>query len=211
MTSDDARDDQFGFSYDQRLCTGCKTCEMACKDYHDLGLNVSFRTVYEYAGGAWQQDQDGAWEQDVFAFYISMSCNHCSNPVCLRVCPVDAVIKGDFGFVTIDTEACTGCQICVLTCPYHAPRLDEASGCVQKCDGCFDRVEEGLAPICVEACPQHALAFGMYKEIDRPLLVERVGAIPDPSITQPNYAIDPCEVAIRATVEPDDLRNLQET
>ena len=76
---------------------------------------------------------------------------------------------------------------------------------------CFDRVEEGLAPICVEACPQHALAFGMYKEIDRPLLVERVGVMPDPSITQPNYAIDPCEVAIRATVEPDDLRNLQET
>lgn len=124
---------------------------------------------------------------------------------------MDAVIKGDFGFVMIDTEACTGCQICVLACPYHAPRLDGASGCVQKCDGCFDRVEEGLAPICVEACPQRALDFGLYKEIDRPLLVERVGAMPDPSITQPNYAIDPCEVATRVTVEPDDLRNLQET
>lgn len=41
---------QFGFSFDQRRCTGCKTCEMACRDYHDLGTGPAFRTVHEYAG-----------------------------------------------------------------------------------------------------------------------------------------------------------------
>ena len=33
---------QFGFSFDQRRCTGCKTCEMACRDYHDLGVARRF-------------------------------------------------------------------------------------------------------------------------------------------------------------------------
>ncbi len=37
-------------------CTGCKTCELACKDYKDLTLEVSFRRIYEYAGGDWQED-----------------------------------------------------------------------------------------------------------------------------------------------------------
>ena len=33
--------------------------------------------------------------------------------------------------------------------------------------------------------------------------------MPDPVITQPNYAIEPCEAALRA-VGPDTLRNLGE-
>ncbi|MCZ5652318.1 hypothetical protein O5472_26540, partial [Escherichia coli] len=26
---------------------GCKTCELACKDFKDLGPEVSFRRIYE--------------------------------------------------------------------------------------------------------------------------------------------------------------------
>ena len=101
---------QFGFSFDQRRCTGCKTCEMACRDYHDLGVGPAFRTVHEYAGGIWTQNDEGAWEHDVFAFYVSMSCNHCTNPVCLRFCTSDAIAKDDFGFVRVDVERCTGAR-----------------------------------------------------------------------------------------------------
>ena len=108
---------QFGFSFDQRRCTGCKTCEMACRDYHDLGTGPAFRTVHEYAGGTWIQNDEGAWEHDVFAFYVSMSCNHCTNPVCLRFCASDAIAKDDFGFVRVDAARCTGCQVCALSCP----------------------------------------------------------------------------------------------
>ncbi|MEA7538878.1 hypothetical protein ONQ62_28290, partial [Salmonella enterica subsp. enterica serovar Virginia] len=42
--------------------TGCKTCELACKDYKDLTPDVSFRRIYEYAGGDWQED-NGVWHQ----------------------------------------------------------------------------------------------------------------------------------------------------
>ena len=47
---------QYGFFIDSSRCTGCKTCELACKDFKDLGPEVSFRRIYEYAGGDWQED-----------------------------------------------------------------------------------------------------------------------------------------------------------
>lgn len=208
MASENRYGRQFGFSFDQSRCTGCKTCEMACKDYHDLGSGVAFRTICEFAGGSWSQDGEGAWEQDVFAFYVSMSCNHCSNPVCLRICTCGAVSKDQLGFVTIDPGTCDGCQMCMIACPYHAPRFDERSGRVSKCDGCHDRVRSGLGPICVEACPQRALDFGIYDDLsERPLVVERVASMPDPRITQPNYIIKPCDAAERKSVGNDMVVN----
>ncbi len=63
---------QYGFFIDSSRCTGCKTCELACKDYKDLTPEVSFRRIYEYAGGDWQED-NGVWHQNVFAYYLSIS------------------------------------------------------------------------------------------------------------------------------------------
>ena len=198
MDFDDRYNRQFGFSFDQSRCTGCKTCQMACKDYHDLGDEVSFRTVCEYAGGDWWQNGEGCWEQNVFSFYVSMSCNHCTNPVCIRLCTRGAIRKDSFGFVVVDRGACDGCQMCMVACPYHAPRFDEETGRVAKCDGCQDRVKNGLGPICVEACPQRALDFGIYEDFaDRPLMVEQIASMPNPHITLPNYSIKPCDAAKR--------------
>ena len=39
---------QYGFYFDSTRCTGCKTCEMACKDYKDLPATIAFRKVYDY-------------------------------------------------------------------------------------------------------------------------------------------------------------------
>ncbi|MDZ6697857.1 4Fe-4S binding protein, partial [Escherichia coli] len=74
---------QYGFFIDSSRCTGCKTCELACKDYKDLTPEVSFRRIYEYAGGDWQED-NGVWHQNVFAYYLSISCNHCEDPACTK-------------------------------------------------------------------------------------------------------------------------------
>lgn len=94
---------QYGFFIDSSRCTGCKTCELACKDFKDLGPEVSFRRIYEYAGGDWQED-NGVWHQNVFAYYLSISCNHCDDPACTKVCPSGAMHKREDGFVVVDEE-----------------------------------------------------------------------------------------------------------
>ncbi|EBD3622992.1 dimethylsulfoxide reductase subunit B, partial [Salmonella enterica] len=147
---------QYGFFIDSSRCTGCKTCELACKDYKDLTPDVSFRRIYEYAGGDWQED-NGVWRQNVFAYYLSISCNHCEDPACTKVCPSGAMHKRDDGFVVVNEEVCIGCRYCHMACPYGAPQYNAAKGHMTKCDGCHDRVAEGKKPICVESCPLRAL------------------------------------------------------
>ena len=64
---------QYGFFIDSSRCTGCKTCELACKDFKDLGPEVSFRRIYEYAGGDWQED-NGVWvKKSIRIFRTPMS------------------------------------------------------------------------------------------------------------------------------------------
>lgn len=202
---------QYGFRFIQSRCNGCKTCEIACKDYHGLEQEIALRTIYEYAGGSWKQDEDGAWEQDVFCYHLSMSCNHCSNPVCVRFCPVEAIKKQPGGFVVIDHDNCGGCQSCMIACPYHAPRFDEIRGVPVKCDGCHDRVLAGKQPICVEACPQRALQFGVYADMARGAdHVSNMDPLPDSNLTQPNFAINPSAVALASQGREGFVVNIRE-
>lgn len=155
----------YAFVFDGTRCTGCKTCALACKDAHNLDETVSYRQVYEYEGGGWAQDETGAWTTDGFTYYVSLACNHCAEPACTQVCPTGAMYRNELGFVTVDDRRCVGCGYCALACPYHAPKVDRAAGHSVKCDGCTERVAAGLEPVCVEACPQRALAFGELVEL----------------------------------------------
>lgn len=194
--NEERRTVQYGFLFEQARCNGCKTCEIACKDYHGLDDELALRTIYEYAGGSWSEDEQGAWSQDVYCYYLSLSCNHCSNPVCIRFCSSGAVTKDDRGFVTIDREMCMGCQQCMIACPYHAPRFDERRGVVVKCDGCRDRIDAGKGPICVEACPQRALSFGRYGDLpSSPDATADIAPLSSSDLTQPNFLVEPCEIA----------------
>lgn len=157
--------EQFGFYFNARRCTGCKTCVLACKDSKNLDESVSFRQVYEVSGGDWARDGRGCWTQDCFAFYVSSACNHCSRPACMEVCPTGAMEKNELGLVCVDVRRCIGCGYCALSCPYHAPKVDRSVGHSAKCDGCTDRVRDGLAPVCVEACPLRALEFGLVSDL----------------------------------------------
>lgn len=151
---------QLGFFIDVAKCTGCKTCAVSCKDKNNLTVGRNFRRVTEYAGGQWKE-VDGAWTQDVYAYYTSISCNHCEDPACVKVCPTGAHAKRESdGLVLINTEDCIGCKKCARACPYGAPQFDKENKVMTKCDACVDRLAMGLNPTCVDSCPQRAIEFG---------------------------------------------------
>ena len=80
--------------------------------------------------------------------------------------------------------------MCVVACPYNAPVLDSKARKMTKCDGCLDRLEKGLMPICVEACPQRAIEFGDIEELRQRHGTNAVaGTLPEATITDPSLVI----------------------
>ena len=65
------------------------------------------------------------------------------------------------GIVAHLDDQCIGCSYCTWMCPYDVPRFNERLGIVRKCDMCSDRLAEGEAPACVQACPTGAIAIGV--------------------------------------------------
>ncbi|WP_077551206.1 DMSO/selenate family reductase complex B subunit [Rodentibacter genomosp. 2] len=184
--------EQYGFYFDSDRCTGCKTCELACKDYKDLGTEVNFRRIYEYTGGNWSPQPNGCWSQNVFAYYMSISCNHCTDPACTKVCPTGAMHKNADGFVIVNEEICIGCRYCHMACPYDAPQYDAQKGHMTKCDGCYSRVKIGQKPICVEACPLRALDFAPIEQLRKQYGEQAsIAPLPPAEITQPNLVVKP--------------------
>lgn len=200
---------QYGFYFDSSRCTGCKTCELACKDYNDLGTDILFRRVYDYEGGAWTQDANGAWSSTAFVYHVSNACNHCDSPACFSACPQGAIAKdGETGLVYNDPEKCIGCGTCVEACPYDAPRVDSERGISRKCDGCIDRVSKGEKPICVDACPLRCLEFddiealrSKYGDLAQML------PLPDPSETRPNLVLNLCPASESADADSGFVAN----
>ncbi|SHI03401.1 DMSO/selenate family reductase complex B subunit [Ferrimonas marina] len=182
---------QYGFFVDTTKCTGCKTCHVACKDRKDLAKDVKWRRVYEYGGGSWSENADGTVEQDVYSYYVSISCNHCTNPVCMDDCPTGAIYKRrEDGLVVIDGGVCIGCGRCAKKCPYDAPQLDRTRGVMTKCDGCYERIEMGRKPICVESCPLRAMDFGPIDELRSKYGTNAdINPLPSSGETQPNLVI----------------------
>ena len=108
------------FYLDTQICTGCKTCMVACKDKNDLAPGVRWRRVVEYSGGEWLIMSDGSYSQDVFSYYISVSCNHCAEPICVEVCPTTAMNQDEHGIVSIDQAKCIKCGLCKDKCKFEA-------------------------------------------------------------------------------------------
>lgn len=108
---------------------------------------------------------------------LSLSCNHCTNPPCARVCPVRIISKDpDTGIVLVDTPKCVTCGACLRACPWKAPQfyLSKITGFemsdplrpkMTKCTLCIDRIKQGLKPACVAACQNRALDAGPVDEL----------------------------------------------
>ena len=173
-----------GFYFNQQMCIGCRTCQVACKDKNDLEVGYLFRRVESFEVGEFPAPA---------TFHYSGACNHCHTPACVEVCPAGATyINEEDGTVQHDDEACIGCGYCALSCPYRAPKVDRDAGRSVKCDGCTRRVAEGGAPVCVEACPLRALDFGPIDELrEKYGAVADVPPLPDATATSPNLVLTP--------------------
>lgn len=195
---------QLAFFVDSDSCSGCKTCQVACKDHHDLAAGVHWRRVYEVACGSWQKSGD-AWTSTVLAYNLSVACHHCADPVCAKQCTVDAIWKRPDGIVLIEQSRCVQCSKCRADCPYEAIRYEAATNRVSKCDGCVDLVDAGLPPACVAACPNRALEFGDLEDLrQRHGTLDRVFPLEDPAITRPALVIKPHRhAALMAGREPE--------
>jgi len=153
---------QTAFYFDQTRCTGCYTCIVACKDWHDVPAGpASYCRVHTFEKGVYP---------DLFVAFLATFCYHCATPACLDACPVGAISKrADSGVVMVDRETCLGhdnCDLCLEACPYDAPQFGaEENAKMQKCTFCLDRLEEGKNPICVDACPMRALDAGPLEEM----------------------------------------------
>ena len=146
----------YAFSFDASACSGCKACQAACKDKNNLPTGVLWRRVIEVSGGEWAQN-GGAWSNTVFAYNLSIACNHCVHPKCAGVCPTNAYHVREDGIVLLDSSKCVGCGYCNWACPYAMPQYSPASGLMSKCNFCYDYIDAGQPPACVAACPLRVL------------------------------------------------------
>ncbi|MFO7924063.1 MAG: DMSO/selenate family reductase complex B subunit [Bacteroidales bacterium] len=201
---------QLAFYFDSSACSGCKTCQVACRDKHDLGKGMLWRRVYEVAGGDWRREGQ-AWVPDIYSYYISMACNHCLDPICMNSCPNNAIYRNDDGLVLIDEKRCMGCRYCEWTCPYGALHYDDEKGVMTKCTMCADYIEQGKPPACVSACPMRVLEVGeLYEYRGRLLEPPSMYPLPDPGITNPALVVKPHKDSLRAEREKLRINNREE-
>ena len=183
---------QLAFYFDVTRCTGCKACQVACQDKHDLPPEMRWRRVAEYTGGEWTRNPDGSYSHSVFAYYVSVACNHCEKAICQEVCPAAAITKRDDGVVLIDEDKCIGCRYCEWACPYSAPQFNEDTGTMSKCTMCSDYLDAGQDPACVAACPSRALEVGELEELRAQYgELAEVAPLPEAALTEPAFVIKP--------------------
>lgn len=146
----------YGFVVDNRKCIGCHACTTACKSENEVPLSVN-RTWVKYV-------ESGNYPDTTRHFQVTR-CNHCANPPCTRICPVEAMYQRDDGIVEFDPSICIGCKACMQACPYDAIYIDPEDGTAAKCTFCAHRTDIGLEPACVVVCPEHAIIAG---DMDNP-------------------------------------------
>lgn len=162
----------YGALVDLRSCVNCKACQIACKAWNGNTPDpTTFKT--DFTSQTWtyvQEYETGKYDEVSPSVKIATAkrqCMHCADPVCVANCPQggEAIHKESNGAVIITHENCIKCQICVNTCPYSVPRYDAGADKIEKCVFCFDRLQLGKEPACVNTCPAGALTFDTTENI----------------------------------------------
>lgn len=135
-------------------CTGCKSCEIACKVEHSESKNL-YSAISEKP----------APKSRVYVEWVApegkvpVVCRHCEDAPCMHACISGAISRNDEGVVMTDSDKCIGCWTCVMVCPYGVIGRHLEKRKAYRCDRCPDRE----IPACVSSCPTQAL---IYKTVD---------------------------------------------
>lgn len=170
---------------DTKCCVACNSCAVACKIENNLPKGIWWNRIMTVGGN--NLDSPKGVYPNLSMYNITLSCQHCENPACVKVCPVGATYKDpETGVVRQDYDKCIGCRMCMAACPYTGVRsfnweepayhLDFAVGdrdvsehqkhVVEKCTMCWHRLAKGLQPACVEVCSPRARHFGDLNDPD---------------------------------------------
>ncbi len=147
---------------DLNRCVGCLACSVACKALNGVQIGNYWNKVMR-VGPNPEPDGSGKWP-DVYMYFLTMSCQHCKNPECVKVCPTQASYIAEDGTIQIDKEKCIGCQFCVMACPYGVRYLNDDERVVEKCTLCEQRLNQGELPACVAQCGGNARWVGDIDE-----------------------------------------------
>jgi len=142
---------RYAMVVDLRRCIGCQTCQVVCKNENEVPLGV---------WRSWVKQVEKGETPFVRKSFVPSLCNNCNEPICVTVCPVKASYQREDGIVMIDPHLCIGCRYCMAACPYDVRFVHPVKKVVDKCYWCVHRLDRGLLPACVEACPAGALIFG---------------------------------------------------
>jgi formate dehydrogenase iron-sulfur subunit len=124
------------------------------------------------------QEAAGEYNGQDFEINIPRRCMHCRNAPCSNLCPFGAAFTQGNGIVRIHPEVCMGGAKCKAVCPWHIPERQSGvglhldllpqyagNGVMYKCDRCYQRLEEGELPACIEVCPEDVQQIGPRQEI----------------------------------------------
>ena len=182
------------FFTDTSICTGCKGCEVACKQWNQLPVDDvrwggGYDNTHELSATSWRHVKfverfpeapaagDAPPLADIEAILAepkdgdwliqSDQCKHCADSPCHDACPTGAIVYTEYGGVFVQPDICVGCSSCVAACPFGVITRSEIDGHAHKCTMCYDRLRDGLPPACAQACTTGAIAFGEHDDMLR--------------------------------------------
>lgn len=190
IKADDAREPKefVGVLVDTTRCIGCRSCEVACSVAQnnfvpDTKNDNALEKVRDTSDK--QYTVVNRFDTAKGPVFVKKQCLHCWQPACAAACLVNAMLKTKEGPVTWDGDKCMGCRFCMISCPFDIPKF-EYSGWnprIMKCTMCYERLQQGKKPACVESCPTDALMFGQKRELME-IARHRVYSHPDKYVHQ---------------------------
>ena len=139
-------------------CTGCKGCEIACKNENSIPLGERWNRLLlcgpygEYP--------------NLSQYYLPVMCQQCADAPCVSVCPTGASYRDpETDVVLVDKEKCIGCKYCMMACPYGVRDWNKAESVVEKCTLCQHLTTAGEKPQCVKVC---SVQCRFYGDLDDP-------------------------------------------